>query len=253
MFLYSSSPFAFLKSNGRAKSQNQCARKAMAVLAFDLTHETNNTKIKASANHNKGISYLNQSKFFDRCILFEECSLTHESIQASGAILHLLGGRGVQLRSLRFCFFTMAAESSYLTELLAEKDNLDPSFVHSMRLLTEGKWWKLCNNHKVCFNISARLHSFEVKNHQLLVQVWSDFLLLSIILCLILKEVVINTSQDIRDAYISICKPILMLQPLSKSDTIQIPFDRQICWCYGEALRYLHFIVSIIIDYVSVL
>ncbi|XP_029201572.1 KH domain-containing, RNA-binding, signal transduction-associated protein 3-like isoform X2 [Acropora muricata] len=31
----------------------------------------------------------------------------------------------------------MAAESSYLTELLAEKDNLDPSFVHSMRLLTE--------------------------------------------------------------------------------------------------------------------
>lgn len=31
----------------------------------------------------------------------------------------------------------MAVESSYLTELLTEKDNLDPSFVHSMRLLTE--------------------------------------------------------------------------------------------------------------------
>lgn len=147
----------------------------------------------------------------------------------------------------------MEGESSYLTELLAEKDNLDPSFVHSMRLLTEGKWWKLCNNHKVCFNISTRLHSFEVKNHQLLVQVWSDFLLLSIILCLILKETVINTSQDIRCAYISICKPILMLQPLSKSDTIQIPYDQQICWCYGEAFRHLHSIVSRIIGYVSVL
>jgi len=34
----------------------------------------------------------------------------------------------------------MTAEGSYLTELLAEKDNLDPSFVHSMRLLTEGEW-----------------------------------------------------------------------------------------------------------------
>ncbi|XP_068681090.1 KH domain-containing, RNA-binding, signal transduction-associated protein 2-like isoform X2 [Montipora foliosa] len=31
----------------------------------------------------------------------------------------------------------MAGESSYLTELLTEKDNLDPSFVHAMRLLTE--------------------------------------------------------------------------------------------------------------------
>ncbi|XP_020621212.1 KH domain-containing, RNA-binding, signal transduction-associated protein 3-like [Orbicella faveolata] len=31
----------------------------------------------------------------------------------------------------------MAAEGGYLTELLTEKDNLDPSFVHSMRLLTE--------------------------------------------------------------------------------------------------------------------
>lgn len=34
----------------------------------------------------------------------------------------------------------MATEENYLTELLTEKDNLDPSFVHSMRLLTEGKW-----------------------------------------------------------------------------------------------------------------
>jgi len=40
----------------------------------------------------------------------------------------------------RFCDFSvMAAEGGYLTELLTEKDNLDPSFVHSMRLLTEGK------------------------------------------------------------------------------------------------------------------
>ncbi|KAL9979906.1 hypothetical protein ACROYT_G008424 [Oculina patagonica] len=31
----------------------------------------------------------------------------------------------------------MTAEGGYLTELLTEKDNLDPSFVHSMRLLTE--------------------------------------------------------------------------------------------------------------------
>lgn len=34
----------------------------------------------------------------------------------------------------------MAVEGSYLTELLTEKDNLDPSFVHSMRLLTEGEY-----------------------------------------------------------------------------------------------------------------
>lgn len=33
----------------------------------------------------------------------------------------------------------MAVEGGYLTELLTEKDNLDPSFVHSMRLLTEGR------------------------------------------------------------------------------------------------------------------
>ena len=36
----------------------------------------------------------------------------------------------------------MTAEGGYLTELLTEKDNLDPSFVHSMRLLTEGKWMR---------------------------------------------------------------------------------------------------------------
>lgn len=35
----------------------------------------------------------------------------------------------------------MAVEGGYLTELLTEKDNLDPSFVHSMRLLTEGRSW----------------------------------------------------------------------------------------------------------------
>lgn len=38
----------------------------------------------------------------------------------------------------------MTAEKGYLTELLTEKDNLDPSFVHSMRLLTEGKREILC-------------------------------------------------------------------------------------------------------------
>lgn len=30
-------------------------------------------------------------------------------------------------------------QDKYLPELMAEKDSLDPSFVHAMRLLAEGK------------------------------------------------------------------------------------------------------------------
>lgn len=32
-------------------------------------------------------------------------------------------------------------QEKYLPELMAEKDSLDPSFIHAMRLLAEGKTW----------------------------------------------------------------------------------------------------------------
>lgn len=49
-----------------------------------------------------------------------------------------------KLRALRFSL-TLSVVSSvmeqekYLPELMVEKDSLDPSFVHAMRLLAEGK------------------------------------------------------------------------------------------------------------------
>ena len=57
-----------------------------------------------------------------------------------GAILCICCSCRLYFSWISLDFSAMAAEGGYLTELLTEKDNLDPSFVHSMRLLTEGKW-----------------------------------------------------------------------------------------------------------------
>lgn len=56
----------------------------------------------------------------------------------------------------------MESESNYLAELLAEKDSLDPSFLHSMQLLTAGR----CRSR---VHVFAFLYDFDrCLNHQLI-------------------------------------------------------------------------------------
>ena len=50
-------------------------------------------------------------------------------------------------RRLKVCFvliqYYIMASSGALTQLRAEKENLDPSFTHAARLINEGTWWML--------------------------------------------------------------------------------------------------------------
>ncbi|XP_027041531.1 KH domain-containing, RNA-binding, signal transduction-associated protein 2-like [Pocillopora damicornis] len=70
--------------------------------------------------------------------LFGECSLRHERhIWLAPFCIFCSGCSSLISAGILLYFSIMAVEGGYLTELLTEKDNLDPSFVHSMRLLTE--------------------------------------------------------------------------------------------------------------------
>lgn len=72
--------------------------------------------------------------------LFGECSLRHERhIWLAPFCIFCSGCSSLISAGILSYFSIMAVEGGYLTELLTEKDNLDPSFVHSMRLLTEGR------------------------------------------------------------------------------------------------------------------
>lgn len=114
-------------------------------------------KIATLANQNVRSFNPNQSNIDNHRALFDECSLTHERTKQAWRHFALNGWFQQEF----YLFFTMAVESSYLTELLTEKDNLDPSFVHSMRLLTEGKLFRMFLK-KSHLNAWAHLHSFEV-------------------------------------------------------------------------------------------
>lgn len=83
---------------------------------------------------------LSQSKITDHshCLMNGPCSLTRERSNLAPFCICSWWSWLITAGILSI-FFTMAVEGSYLTELLTEKDNLDPSFVHSMRLLTEGR------------------------------------------------------------------------------------------------------------------